>query len=401
MSNERLCYFILSFNKLVTWLIMQRKLTLTLATSMMMFPQVVETIYSPALTHIAEGFHVSAEVAAQTLSFYFFSFAIGVVVWGRMCDVVGRRPAILSGLALYMLASIIAVFCSSFTILLAARVLAAFGAAVGSVGTQTVIRDRFDGHELAQVFSLMGIAMAISPAIGVLSGALLTHYWSYQGVFTGLAILAALLLCYAAWRLPETRPLQIAPSAFVRTFKRMIKDSDIWCSALLVALFNICVFSYYQLAPFRFEALNIPQQWFGYTGVVLAAGVAIGAIVNKSLISRNWLFSALLMLACVLALAGGVLVLMMESTPWFVLAMLLVVMAYGIAIPNILARALRHYKECMGTAGAILGLMYYLMLGGGLVIAGFVQRLGMVLTLSGLCMLFLALSVVRKERNST
>lgn len=62
---------------------MQRKLTLTLATSMMMFPQVVETIYSPALTHIADGLRVSAEMAAQTLSCYFLAFALGVVVWGR------------------------------------------------------------------------------------------------------------------------------------------------------------------------------------------------------------------------------------------------------------------------------------------------------------------------------
>lgn len=124
---------------------MQRKLTLTLATSMMMFPQVVETIYSPALTHIADGFHVSAEAAAQTLSSYFFAFALGVVVWGRLCDVIGRRPAILFGLGIYLFASIIAVFGDTFSLLLGARVIAAFGAAVGSVGTQTAIRDCFNG----------------------------------------------------------------------------------------------------------------------------------------------------------------------------------------------------------------------------------------------------------------
>ena len=132
----------------------------------MMFPQAVETIYSPALTHIADGFHVSAEVAAQTLSSYFFAFALGVVVWGRLCDVIGRRPAILFGLGIYLFTSIIAVFGDTFSLLLGARVIAAFGAAVGSVGTQTAIRDCFNGQELAQVFSLMGIAMAISPAVG-------------------------------------------------------------------------------------------------------------------------------------------------------------------------------------------------------------------------------------------
>ncbi|HGM6604757.1 TPA: multidrug effflux MFS transporter [Serratia marcescens] len=377
---------------------MQRKLTLTLATSMMMFPQVVETIYSPALTHIAHGFRVSAEMAAQTLSCYFFAFALGVVVWGRMCDVIGRRPTILAGLTLYLLASLVALFSGSFSVLLAARVLAAFGAAVGSVGTQTAIRDRFDGYELARVFSVMGIAMAISPAVGVLSGAVLTHYWGYQGVFGGLALLAALLLGYAGWQLPETRPQQVVKNSFFGTLGRMVKDGDIWLSALLVALFNICMFSYYQLAPFHFSALALPAQWFGYTGLVLAAGVGIGAAINKFLIGKRWLFPALLMLACGLSLTGGLLVLLLEGTLWFVLPMMLVVMAYGIAIPNILARALRHYKDCMGTAGAILGLMYYLMLGGGLVLAGLSQHLGAVLSLCSLCVLLLAWRVVHNER---
>ncbi len=73
---------------------MRRKLGLTLATALMMFPQIVETIYSPALTNIAKEFKVSAGQAAQTLSLYFFAFAIGVVVWGRLCDLIGRRPTI-------------------------------------------------------------------------------------------------------------------------------------------------------------------------------------------------------------------------------------------------------------------------------------------------------------------
>lgn len=378
-------------------MIMQRKLTLTLATSMMMFPQVVETIYSPALTSIADGFHISAEAAAQTLSSYFFAFALGVVVWGRACDVIGRRPVMLLGLGIYLLASIIALLSDTFALLLAARVMAAFGASVGSVGTQTAIRDCFNGQELAQVFSVMGIAMALSPALGVLSGTVLTHYWGFQGVFTGLAILASLLLGYAAWQMPETRPRQITPNPFFSTCKRMLNDGDIWRSAMFVALFNTCMFSYYQLAPFHFKTLAIPPQWFGYTGLVLAIGVSIGAMVNKVLVVRNWLFISLLILSFVLGVLGVIAMLLIEKRFWFVLAMIPVVMAYGIAIPNILARALRRYHDCIGTAGAILGLMYYMMLGVGLVLAGLIQRLSVVLIFCILLIGILVLSHLRDE----
>lgn len=50
---------------------MERALSLSLAIALMMFPQIVETIYSPALTDIASAFNVDAEQASQTLSLYF------------------------------------------------------------------------------------------------------------------------------------------------------------------------------------------------------------------------------------------------------------------------------------------------------------------------------------------
>lgn len=55
---------------------------LWLVVGLMMFPQIVETIYSPVLTHIASQFRVSEGQASQTLSVYFLAFAVGVVLLG-------------------------------------------------------------------------------------------------------------------------------------------------------------------------------------------------------------------------------------------------------------------------------------------------------------------------------
>ncbi|WP_392560886.1 MFS transporter [Orbus sturtevantii] len=76
---------------------------------------------------------MSTEEASKILSFYFFAFAIGVVFWGRICDLSGRRFAIIAGLLLYDLASMIALYSRYFEELLLARMLTAFGAAVGSI----------------------------------------------------------------------------------------------------------------------------------------------------------------------------------------------------------------------------------------------------------------------------
>jgi MFS family permease len=143
---------------------------LPLVILLLSFPQIVETIYSPALPMIASAYRASPQQAAQTLSLWFVAFAFGVVAWGRLCDIAGRRPALLGGLALYALGSVWAMMAGDFGQLLTARLISAFGAAAGSIVTQTALRDSYRGTDLARVFSLLGMALAISPAIGMFAG---------------------------------------------------------------------------------------------------------------------------------------------------------------------------------------------------------------------------------------
>ncbi|WP_140182899.1 multidrug effflux MFS transporter [Providencia stuartii] len=370
---------------------MKHSLSLWLAVALMMFPQIVETIYSPALTDIASAFNVNAEQASQTLSLYFFAFALGVVFWGRMCDIIGRRPTILAGLLIYAAASVGALFITHFYLLLLIRMLSAFGAAVGSIGTQTAMRDSYQGYELAKVFSIMGIALAISPALGMVAGAILVGYGGYQAVFMGLAILAIVLLLWSCYRLPETRPENVIHHPFLSTLLAMIRDKEILKNVILIAFFNINLFSYYQLAPFHFEQLMLSQQQFGLTGVLLAIGVGVGSILNRYLLAKKWTPERLVKLSSVISLVSGCMVYILIHSAWFILPVMGIVIGYGIAIPNVLAHALNRYADRKGTAGAILGLLYYIGLAVGLMIAGWSQHLGGVLVVSGAVLFLFAL----------
>ena len=200
---------------------------MVLVTALLMFPQIVETIYSPALTDISRYFSVSAVEATQTLSVYFIGFAIGVLYWGRFSDRYGRRPALLAGLAAYALGCVLALAARDFTLLLVARMLSAFGAATGSVVSQTILRDRFNGRQLAALFSVMGLVLAVSPAAGVYLGGAIVAGWGMHGVLTALALLAAVLLLLCCWLLPETRPSQHVHTAFLPLLRRMAREGRI------------------------------------------------------------------------------------------------------------------------------------------------------------------------------
>lgn len=201
---------------------------LWLVVGLMMFPQIVETIYSPVLTHIASQFRVSDGQASQTLSVYFLAFAVGVVCWGRLCDLIGRRPAMLAGLLTYGAGCLLALLANLFETLLLARIISAFGAAVGSVVTQTMLRDSYQGSDLARVFSVMGVALSLSPVLGLVSGGLLAEQLGYLGVFSGLLVLALGLTVIASWRLPETRPAITTRVALWPLACRMARDGKGW-----------------------------------------------------------------------------------------------------------------------------------------------------------------------------
>ncbi|EOX3448769.1 multidrug efflux MFS transporter EmrD-3 [Vibrio paracholerae] len=357
---------------------MKTKPSLWLMVIMLMFPQIVETIYSPVLGSIARSFSVSDAQAAQTLSVYFLAFALGVVIWGVLADKWGRRPTMLVGLLIYGSATFIAMQTDSFTILMLARVFSAFGIAVGSVVTQTILRDVFSGHELRKVFSLMGIGISISPVLGMLLGGQLAFAGGHQLVFLALFFIALVLFVYNLCQLPETQ--QVKPKiALGCLVARMFKDRQVLLSALLVALYNVALFSYYQLGAFIFSDLGLDAEQFGYSGIALGLGSLIGSFLNKTLLAKQVPQRALLLLAALLLIIGTIGVSLTLDSIGFVAAMILVVIAYGMAIPNILSTALVEYKSQAGSAGALFGLLYYLLIGSGLALTGLVQHLGVVL----------------------
>ncbi|MBL3575537.1 MFS transporter [Rhodovulum sulfidophilum] len=354
---------------------MFRRPPLALVILLLSFPQIVETIYSPALPLIAVAYRATPEEAAQTLSLWFVAFAFGVVSWGRICDLIGRRPALLAGLALYAIGAGWAMIALDFPQLLLARLISAFGAAVGSIVTQTSLRDSYRGTDLSRVFALLGLALAVSPAIGMFLGQAISSHAGHQGVFAGLGLLAVLLLVLSLVFWPETRPPEIQPQHFLPTLQDMLRDGHIWRNAVLIAAFNLAIFGYYQLGPFLFERLEDRWLEFGESGLVLAAASLLGACANSLLLRRGSPPRGLVGYGVLLLAIGALVLSLLASGPAFVIGMAVVALAYAMAIPNILAEALQNYTDRLGTAGAILSMLYYTLLGLGLVVAGWGQRL--------------------------
>ncbi|WP_062267747.1 multidrug effflux MFS transporter [Endozoicomonas arenosclerae] len=345
---------------------------------LLVFPQFSETVYSPVLPGVSAVFSVASNMAQLTMSLYFAGFAVGVLCWGYLADRIGRRKSMIAALVIYGISALAAVLAQSFWGFLIARVALAFGASAGSVVTQTVIRDCYQGRELARFFSLVGVALSLSPTLGPVLGGILAESNGLQGVLFALASSAVMLLIWTLIKLPETQKVQADNDhnrlSLGALAGKMICDRRIVCSVLLVSGMNILLFGYYTLGPFVIAEMGFSQRVFGVSGLLMALGTAIGALLNRSLIQQVST-EKLIRWGCTLALAGSLLQGLISSIYFespqihlilFLLPMVLIVTGFGLTIPNVLGTALVDYKAQLGTAGALLGFSYYLIIMAGL-----------------------------------
>ncbi|MEK4292524.1 multidrug effflux MFS transporter [Paenibacillus sp. FSL R5-0914] len=335
------------------------------------FPQISETIYTPSLPDIAVALGVSNSSVQLTLSIYFIGFALGVLCWGWLSDFIGRRPAMLGGLIVYGVGSLMCFYSESITLLLVSRFIQAFGAATGSIITQTILRESVSGNKRHAMFAQISAVIAFTPAVGPLIGGWVDQAFGFRAVFFTLVMMSVLLFVYAFWKLPETTDVSVRKKvAILPIVKRMLSLPRVLVFGLLIGGINGVLFSYYAEAPFIFiEHFNISPGVYGFLGIVVALASIVGAMMSKRLLS---LYAAekIIHIGCLVMTSGALLLTIVSSLASLPNMMLMVcilitlfvmLMGAGIALPNCLSLALVNFQDVVGTAGAIFSLGYYLL----------------------------------------
>lgn len=348
-----------------------KKLPISLLIALVGFPQISETIYTPALPDVAQGLNTTAYMAEMTLAIYFIGFAFGVLLWGAISDYIGRKPTMILGICLYGLATF---FCGQTQVvemLLLGRFFQSFGASVGSVITQTILRDAYNGSERSKLFSIMSGALAFSPAIGPLLGGFITQFFGWRTNFFFLTLLAIFLLLWTIFSLKETLPQNTSRQSFkqLKTLAvNMFLSKELLGHILLIGGTNGILFGFYQEAPFIFiEQLGISPGTYGCFGLLIAAATIFASRVCYRQSYRSG--STLIHIGSLCILLGGVFFSILVMSKVFfiaqfglilaILALFLVFSGIGLIIPNSLSSALKAYQMAAGTAGSIFGGCYY------------------------------------------
>ncbi|EAZ86557.1 drug resistance transporter, Bcr/CflA subfamily [Lysinibacillus fusiformis] len=334
------------------------------------FPQISETIYTPSLPDIADALGVSNSSVQLTLSIYFIGFALGVFCWGWISDIIGRRPAMLGGLVFYGVGSALCFYADTISILIISRFIQAFGAATGSIITQTILRESVTGNKRHGMFAQISAVIAFTPAVGPLIGGWVDQALGFRAVFFVLVVMSIGLFIYAYARLPETtQPATRQRIAIWPVVKRIFASPTVLVYGLLIGGINGVLFSYYAEAPFIFIGhFQMTPGLYGFLGIIVALASILGAMISKRLIATHPP-QQIIYIGCSVMLMGAFLLMIVCTLPLPIsmLAMSIMVTIFilllgsGIALPNCLSLALVDFQDVIGTAGAIFSLGYYLL----------------------------------------
>jgi DHA1 family bicyclomycin/chloramphenicol resistance-like MFS transporter len=158
----------------------------------------------PAFPIIVKTLGVANENHGQyILTVYMVGLGIGQLFWGLMSDRFGRRPVLLGGLGLYVLAALVCGSTNSFHALLTWRFIHGLAAASVTV-SRSVVRDLYSGRHMARVMSLTFVVFLMVPVLAPSLGQLILLIGPWRGIFIACGIFASVVLVWAMLRLKET-----------------------------------------------------------------------------------------------------------------------------------------------------------------------------------------------------
>jgi DHA1 family bicyclomycin/chloramphenicol resistance-like MFS transporter len=184
-------------------------------------------MYLPSLPAIARELEATTAQTQATLSVFLVGFAVGQFVYGPVSDRVGRKPMMLAGLALFLVASVVCTVAPTIETLTAARFVQALGASGPIVLGRAVVRDLYEGARAGRELSRMGFVMGVVPAAAPVLGGLVGEWGGWRATFAVTTLLGLALVGVVLGLLPETlRARSTAPLsilAILRGFGALLR----------------------------------------------------------------------------------------------------------------------------------------------------------------------------------
>ncbi len=318
----------------------------------------------PALPALGQELGVARENDRQLVVIaYMAGFGSTQLIWGPLADRFGRKPVLAIGVALYTLFAVLCGLAGSFALLIAARALQGASAAVTRVLIVTVVRDLFEGEEMARIMSLVFMVFMIVPVLAPLVGQGILLIAPWRWIFLVLAAYGLTLLVWSLLRLPETLRPEYRRSLHWRSLLEaagtVVREPQSRGYTLaLTASFGVLVAYIASIQQIVFEAFGAPGA-IGLVFAAIAAPMALASWTNSRIVSRFGVrrvgHSAALALALISLAHAAIAWAAPEGLLLFIVLQALTMICFALTSANLSTLAMEHMAPIAGIASSVQG----------------------------------------------
>ncbi len=368
-------------------------------------------VFLPSLPGMAAYFEADYSVLQLSVGVYLGASAVLQVLIGPISDQMGRRPVLLWGLVLFMIATLGCIMAPTVGVFLFFRMAQAV-IAVGMVLGRAAVRDLFDTEKAASMIGYVTMAMAIVPMAAPMVGGALDQAFGWKANFWLLFAAGGLVWLITWLDFRETKSSSgLSLAAQFGQYPELLKSPRFWGYSLTAALVSGAFFAYLGGGPLvGTEVFGMDSARLGFFLGAPAIGYAIGNGLS-GLLSQRLGTNRMIIIGCLVACVGVAISLSLfligRGTEYtFFGFMIFVGLGNGMTLPNATAGMMSVRPHMAGTASGLGG---SIMLAGGAALSvlaghmlsaesGAFPLLWLMLTTSALGMVCMAFVILRERQ---
>jgi MFS transporter, DHA1 family, multidrug resistance protein len=319
-------------------------------------------MYTPSLPDLADWFETTPTHVKLTISLNMIAFGIAQLIHGPLSDRFGRKPVLIVSLLAVAILSLSCAAAQSIEQLIVARILLGLAAAAEAVVGLAIIKDLYTEKEQVKALALLGMVIAITPAVAPIIGGLVHVQFGWQANFVIISLMALLALVCVGRLLPESTikdPDALKPQRVIKGYAALLRNSDFLVHTAMLGVGLGLIFVFVTGAPFiLIDKLGVPADVFGFYQASIVSAFFLGSVLASRL-ADQWQAMRLLTMGIYLVLLGAVVlsfVIFLDFTTPLTLTGAYMIMTFGMGPLFAVApsRALRSIDGQAGTASAML-----------------------------------------------
>ncbi|BCU55851.1 purine nucleoside transporter PunC [Enterobacter kobei] len=312
-------------------------------------------MYLPAFAVIQNDLQTPAAAVSASLSLFLAGFAIAQLAWGPLSDNYGRRPVLLSGLALFAVGCLGMLWVRDATWLLVLRFVQAIGVCAAAVTWQALVTDHYPAHRTNRIFATIMPLVGLSPALAPLLGSWILAHFSWQMIFMTLFVITLVLMLPALRLKPVVK--KTTSNDVPLTFATLLRSRDYRGNVLIYAACSASFFAWLTGSPFILSDMGYGPAAIGLSYVPQTIAFLIGGYGCRAALQKwqgkqllPWLLVIYALSVVGTWLAG---LLAGQSLTALLVPFCVMAMANGAIYPIVVAQALRPFPQATGRAAAL------------------------------------------------